>query len=874
MSARIVPVMIVIGALLLIGVAGIVWLLRRLHPGRELAIAERHLAAGRKEEAQRRYLRVVRRTRAGKGPATERDRLLGQALVRLGEIDAAAGRSAEAFKRFREAKAVRAALPAAAIRLLALCFAEGQDKSAEAVDAYLAALPYRTTGDLEFEKVLLALQKACRITEEMKPPVRRAVAEISAQVIAVDPNLEWPHYFLGLANLLEGRAAQALSSFQRACALNPHRPLTYYWVTVCYLQQPEPNLDCAVGSLERFLSFPVTEEKHQKREARACAEVAARLMMGLGGFDTTVSCDTGPRRDKLDQVLRYLKLAVARQGDRPEHHFQLARALTLSGDAAGAMAHLETAFRLEPNQKLHGYHLGVLRHRAADLAGAMTALQQAVAVDAEYVDALVLLGSILEQRGDHAAAESRLRAGLKHGAPDRPCLSLLLRALFAQAKFDDVVREVEARPQYRPSDARDADAVLAAARAYARQGKFAQALHWLQPVRNERRGLYYLGCVHAHLAQNVAARQCFDALAQETDAWGVRARVQRGHVSLTSGDTAAAERDYQDAAALDSAAHEARYALGVLAYQRNDLDAASSFMNQVLAVAPGHVEARFALALTLERRGHLAEALQQYEALPTEGQRGVEAALRMGVLNCRMGQFAQALECLKSYARRGTEDDALLFYRGTAQYMMGGVAEAIQDWSRILEHRPGHEGVSLNLARALYRLGSLHLSAGNTAGALAAWEEYLRRCPNDEKTAQDLAELHFHLAIAELMKEGTVDVAVAAAAVRSAISRDGSNARYEYIGALCDLRLGSYDQCLSRLQALLESAGRQPRFLYHVGLCLLLKGENAAAFQVFRELMADPSAGEYGRYATWAMANEQIREGKYPDALLELEGTA
>lgn len=874
MSASIVPVMIVIGALLLVGVAGIGWLRRRVHPGRELAIADRQLAAGRKEEARRRYLRVVRRTRAGKGPAAERDRLLGLALVRLGEIDAGDGKSTEAFERFREAKAARATLPAAAVRLLALCFAERQDTSPEAVDAYLAALPSRTAGDPEFEKVLLALQKVCRVTEEMKPPVRRAAADINAQVIAVDPNLEWPHYFFGLANLLEGRATPALSSFRRACELNPHRPLTYYWITVCYLQQPEPDLDCAVGTLERFLSFPATEEKHQKREARACAEVAARLMRGLGGFDTAESCDTDPRRDKLNQVLRYLELAVARQGDRPEYHFQLARALTLSGDAAGAMPHLETAFRLEPSQKLHGYHLGLLRYRAGDLAGAMTVLQQAVAVDAEYADALVLLGSILEQRGDHADAESRLRAGLKCGAPDRPCLSLLLRALFAQAKFDDVVREVEARPQYRPSDARDAEAVLAVARAYARQGKFDQALPWLEPVRDEHRGLYYLGCVRAHLGQNVAAQQCFDALARESDAWGIRARVQRGHLSLTRGDAAAAERDYQEAVALDATAHEALCALGVLAYQRNDLDAAASFMNKVLAVAPGDVEARFALGLTLERRGDLAEALQQYEALPTEGPHGVEAALRMGVLHCRMGQFARALECLESYARRGTEDDALLFYRGTARYMMGSVAEAIQDWSRLLEHRPGHERVSLNLARAYYRLGSLHLSAGNTAGALAAWEEYLRRYPNDEKTAQDLAELHFRLAVAELMKEGTVDVAAAAAAVRSAISRDGSNARYEYIGALCDLRLGSYDQCLARLKALRESAGRQPRFLYHVGLCLLLKGETAAALQVFHELTADPSAREYGTYATWALANERIREGKYPDALLELEGIA
>lgn len=843
---------------------------RRTNPSWLFAASEKAMVDGRWEAARRSLDDVVRLVGSDTGRSPDGGRLLGKALARLAEIDVAAGDRAGAFENYKRAGQAGASLSPEAVSLMAECYAEIADTSAEAVESYLACLGIAPASGSGPGKVLAVLQSICRVSEEMTAAERRAGVAVNLKVNAARPELPWPHYFLGLARLLDGQAAQALALFSRAGQLDPSRAMTYYWMVVCHLQQAEPDLDAAIPLVERFISFPPTGDKSYKREARACAEIGKRLVEKLGGFDTTQDCDTPPRRETLAKALRYFELATARQEDQAEYHLSLARACVLAGDATRAISHLDRALRLDPNGKLVAYHLGVQRRRSGDLSGAAAALDTAVRIDPAYGDALILLGETLLLQGDPGTAERHLRAALKAQPSHRTGLALLLRALHGQGRHEQVVREAEAAPSGFVSDNGDAEAAIAVARSYARSGGCDRAVPWLRACGKDRRGLYYLGCMYAHTGDVVAAQRCFDPLVTGSDEWAVRARVQRGHVLLGQGDLSSAERDYGHVLGLDPGNPQALRGLGSLAYQRDDLDTALSCFGQALAAEPDDSETRFNLAVTLERRGDYPGAIQHYEALQADGGCGTRAALRLGVLQARAGAAAKALKSLEECGRQGEDGDAFLFYRGTAFLMAGRGDEAIKDWRRLLDRCPRNELLRTNLVRAIYAMGARRLSAGDVAGTLAAWEEYLKLYPADDRTARDMGELHFREAVAELMREGGGDVARATREIRAAIARDGSNPHYAFVGALLSLRAGDHDRCLAGLAALIASMGRTPRLLYHQALCLLHKGEKSEAVKVFEEVKRASGAGAYGRYATWALANEVLRGGRHQDALAML----
>ncbi len=843
---------------------------RSRNPALHLAKGETLLEKGQREAARKPLERALSLTKSGRGKEADRSRILGRASLLLGQIDEAAGMPSAAFEHYVEARKAGTHLPAPAIRLMAERYAEKGTTGDDVMFLYLAYIGLPAPHS---DKVLTVLSNVCRVTEDMKPAERKAAADLNRRVISVDPGIEWAHYYYGLASFLDGRIVEALEELNRARALSEERPLTFYWLGVCHLQQAEPNVEAAIAAIDRYLAFPEAGGKSRKREARACNELGKRLAARVGGFETTESCSSGERHTTLTRAIHYLEMATARHSD-PPYWFDLGRAYSLSGATASAIGALENAANGAPREKTYLYRLAVEKNRVGDHAGAQAALQQAIEIDNKYVEAQVLLGQILLDQGRFGAAEQHFRKALKQRKQDGACIALLVRSLYGQGKHEEVASQADNLPPSVLSAKTQPEAVFLVARSYARAGRFADAARWLENLGHERRALYYLGCAQANNQQLTEARASFEALTAGGDEFATRALVQRGHVLLAQGERAEAQKSYLAAVERDGPGAGALYGLGALAYEAEDYSTAVSWFVRALSAEPANSQTRFALGAALERQGQIPAARTTYAAIPVDAPCGVAAALRAGVLSCRLGHYPEALDCFEKCAAAGDDSDAFLLYRGTAQVLSGRLEEGMADWSRLHERHPDNERLALNQTRAQYMLGAREITAGNYKAALTAWEQYLERYPADEKTARDLAELHFRAALAELDREGGPDAAKAAEHLRQAVARDPANPTYSYYLALSELRIGNHRACAEALSRLMETGGRQPRLVYHLGLCLIHAGKSEEAARLLAEVKSDANGNGYGRYAAWAIANEHLRQGQMELAAAELAPVA
>lgn len=845
----------------------LLWFLRwRSEPRFQLRWAEKALGEGKISAAQGRFLRVISLVEAGKATADTSGEIASRAHLAVAEIEHGQGNPTEAVAHYRAAKTLGASLPNGAVLLIAESCAAKRETGDDVVEAYLTYLVSGPRTGAAAEQVYAALQNICQVTEDMKPAQRKPAAELNRRVIAVNPELEWAHYFLGLASLLDGRASDAIVTFGKARDLNPRRALTFYWLAVCYLQLPAPVLDEAIGMIEKFLSFAQDDSKTRKRESRVCSEIAKRLVETNGGFNAPEEFLDDQKRANLDRAIHYLEVAVKRTPENAPDQYDLGRAYRLKGARAEAVAAFRQALNLNPQEKLYAYNLGLECLKFGQVTAAIRALEQAIAISSGYEDAHGTLGGIYFMEGSDEKAVAHLHIALVSGKRNPRLLGLLVRALCAQGNHRTVAEELDRRKADPSPLQGDVDAAYAAGRSYSALSRFEEALGWLRGVNDRPDATYFLGCVHANLKQYAEAMACFDELSRTGGEWASRASLQRGHVLQMLGDDQGAVNNYGELIAADPNNVEALKALGELALVRGDLGEAVLKFSAALAIRPENCDLRFALGLALERKGDLEEALRNYEAAAQDGA-GSYVLLRIGVIRCRLGEFVEALRSLDLSAQPGNVTDTLLFYHGLANVSLGRYEEAIRDWSELEKGCPGNERLQLNLARARYVLGTLYISLGNREAAIEQWEQYLSQYPMAENVARDIGELHFRNALEALSEETPRAIEQARECFSAALQRDPGNRTYRLYAALCDARSGTrFEGAIGTLRSLAEEDRREPAVLYHLGWCLLQDGKASEAAQMFEQVQVFKEAYDYRRYASWALSNLLVEEGKFQEA--------
>jgi cytochrome c-type biogenesis protein CcmH/NrfG len=122
------------------------------------------------------------------------------------------------------------------------------------------------------------------------------------------------------------------------------------------------------------------------------------------------------------------------QGARFAAGVWFAVCLTLSGYAPIAVA--------TPEQAAKFYENAVRRHEKNDVAGAIVQLKNAVQQDPKMLAAHILLGKLLLQQGDAAAAETTFEQALRLGVDRSEIAVPMARAVLQLGKPDKVLQGI------------------------------------------------------------------------------------------------------------------------------------------------------------------------------------------------------------------------------------------------------------------------------------------------------------------------------------------------------------------------------------------------------------------------------------------------
>ena len=129
---------------------------------------------------------------------------------------------------------------------------------------------------------------------------------------------------------------------------------------------------------------------------------------------------------QVDAAIEPLRQAVRLAPRLTETHIELADALALRGDWAGAAAALETAVGQDPLRHAGAWNdLGFARLQLGQTDGALGALRRAVALDPRLPTARVNLGTALLVSGDPDAAAAQFEAALRTDPRNVPALGNL-----------------------------------------------------------------------------------------------------------------------------------------------------------------------------------------------------------------------------------------------------------------------------------------------------------------------------------------------------------------------------------------------------------------------------------------------------------------
>jgi TolA-binding protein len=345
-----------------------------------------------------------------------------------------------------------------------------------------------------------------------------------------------------------------------------------------------------------------------------------------------------------------------------------------------------------------------------------------------------------------------------------------------------------------------------------------------------------------------------------------------GEIAFGAGELGSAEEQYRIAA--ESDAHpfqiEALYAVGWIAFQNKQFDAATTAFRGLLKLAPTHdlaplAQLHVAEASFLQRR--YQEALGEFRRIladfPAAGFKD-EADYWGAECLYRLGRFEDAAEAYKRYSENfpasRLADDAL-YGLGYSLLRLSRPDEALEAFQAILLAYPN----SSLTASAMSRIGDIYVAQKRFDKAATAYNEVIEKFPQDEgneyaryrrifmhhlqgdsRIVLELAE-HF---LQELPSSSYVpEVLFLAAEAHTALGN-------------LDKAVGFYRQVAQGPKAGLVAAAR-----FRSGLIAFLKGDFTTALSELEALRALPEARSLSDEVLFWRAETLYRLGRYDEAL-------
>lgn len=356
----------------------------------ELAIALRHLSAGRMKQAEAACRKLV----AAYPNSPNAWRLLGDTLQRT-------GRAQEAVEPFEKALKLKPGYADAYLGLGNALYQLGRFEPA--ASCYQRALSLRPDFLEASHNLASALRALGRFTE--------AVAQFE-RTRELKP--DWPVVYSNLGNLLQsiGRVEEAIACFRRALEL-------------------KPDLVEALNNLGSALS-----DQGKLEEAEACYRRAITLkpafVVPYNNLANLLQAQ-GRRKDAIAWYERGLKI----DPKLAELHNNLGNALKDQGQLERAEACYRRALELRPNFAAAHNNLGSVLQDRGKLEAARAAYRKALAIDPNFAEAHSNLGNTVRDLGHIQEAEDAYRRTLALKPNSVEALNNLGTVLKDCGRFDE-----------------------------------------------------------------------------------------------------------------------------------------------------------------------------------------------------------------------------------------------------------------------------------------------------------------------------------------------------------------------------------------------------------------------------------------------------
>ena len=635
---------------------------------------------------------------------------------------------------------------------------------------------------------IIALAEAAQTKEDI---------EETGQQLQKFPNKNSLPFYLASANLFlhQGNLSAAEDALRQALTNDPKSAAAHTMLGDLYLIRKDPTqageefkkaADLApIRSTERLKYAAFKSSIGDAEEVkRISSEMTTKTPDYLPGW--CLMGEVALNGKKYDEAISLLQNVFSRDPENLDGRRLESRVLMAKGETKKALGILERLDQTYPDSPLIKYELAGAYLKDSKLNQAKVALDQAISINPNYADAILLLADINLRSGHSEAVVEPMTGLLKKNPEFRPAALLLAAAYGSLDRYDDAAIITGEQAKAAPSDPqaqmafgltlRQAKRNAEARQAFEKAAQLAPDSLW--PVDQ----LIEIDLLEKHFD---AARERVRRQFQKTpDA--PAAHFLEGKILAREQKWDLAEVELQKALQLDPNFGGA-YDLLVQTYLASDkLPQALSQLQTQLSKDPSNASALMMLALLYERTTDFAKARDAYEQLLRSNPDSVTAlnnlaclyadrlndlgkaydlvrkarelqandpaiADTFGWILSKRGEYQQALPILQDSAAKLPDSPEVQFHLGMTAYLMGqtDIARvALQKAANASKDFPGKE-------ESKRRLALLKSDSGTSQElSLAQLEAMAKEQPNDVVSQMRLGETY--------EKQGAMDKAAAA----------------------------------------------------------------------------------------------------------------
>ena len=586
------------------------------------------------------------------------------------------------------------------------------------------------------------------------------------------------HLALGIVELRERRMNEASAAFQRALSLDPKSSPAH----LALGNLAELSLDNAKAEFH----FKRASELAPLRSNRRLQYADFKLRSGdLAGAGTSLEEITGQAPDYVPAYVRLADIALTeRQFDQaatlskkilaldPGNYDGLllsARVRVGNGDARGALADFERLATAYPRIPQVHYHVATAHLLNENPARASTALQQALALDPQHIDSILVLAEINIRQNNAASAISSLRQLVQQQPQVFQAHLTLARAYRSLNQGESAAQVYNNMAELFPNDGRSHFAwgqlLLAQRKADAARQKFERSLELTRDFLPAIEELANLDIAAKQFA--AAEKRIADAIARNPKTPGLLLLAAKIHSAQTN--HIAAEQALSRAIVLDPNYDPAYLALARVYVESNRPKEAVEKLNALVARSTNNIAAWLQLGIIHHQSKSYPAARDAYEKLLTIDPRFFPAlnnlaslysenlnqldrahtlarsardqrpddpvvADTLGWVLFRRGEYSGALPLLQQSSEKLTKSSEVQFHLGMTHYMLGNEPAARSAFERSLAGGQDFPGK----AEAQNRLALLSKTSAEPV-SLSVLEKQLADNPRDPALLTRLA---------------------------------------------------------------------------------------------------------------------------------------